>query len=364
MSISNAISGAAAPSGTGSDSLAPATPSGSLSEIASGTADEAFDFAGDEGAEEGDAGDEIAPEGDETEEAPAGDETTDEEVQDEAQAEFAGEETEESAPIDLDADPEAQIKVGKDVLSAKDVKAALLRHSDYTQKTQKLAEASKAIEAERQDHSLYKLRVDDMIETFSNPDTLIREFAVEQPEVWAEVERRVIERYARMADMTPAHLADFKQHWESQLKEHARTRRQTVAQKVGKQRELMIKTAELSKSYQTWRGESMRAAGLDPDKEEHFELVTNAMVARHRDQQWTKELFDSVSARVAKSLGVKPPKPKKDPAPPAKASAKLPPVRPPGQRRPAFPAAKGTNGKAKKPIGSAFDEVRRQFNLR
>jgi hypothetical protein len=90
----------------------------------------------------------------------------------------------------------------------------------------------------------------------------------------------------------------------------------------------------------------MKSAGLDPVNDHHHDLVMDGMASpRNRGKAWTKELFDAESARVAKILGSKPPKPAAAPkpapvAPVAPAKPALPPVKVSSVAAPRTPTGK------------------------
>ena len=359
MSLSEMINAPAAPA-------APATPAAASND---------FTFAGDEAAP---ADDSFSFDKPAAKEEPVADEVdteepSPEEVEGEDELEAAADDAleEEAAeavdePLDLAADPEAKIKLGDEVLTAKEVKDRLLMREDYTRKTQAISAERKVHADAKMDHDLYKLQVEDLLTVFEDPSATILEMSSHKPEVWREIEKRIVNRYIRLADMTDGERAMFFKNEEYELAKHVDKREQERTKKVETAKDRAHKSAELVKSYNNWRTESMRAVGLNVDKAEHLEAVTNAMVARHRGKAWSKELFDAECARVAKSYGVKPPKapPKKEAAPAAPAAKKpaLPPVKGRGNARPATP---GAAPKSKpKTIGNEFHALRTKYGVR
>lgn len=265
--------------------------------------------------------------------------------------------TAENAPIEL-AD-EAEIKIGNDTYKVKDLLQGQLAHADYTRKTQELARERDEMSQFRLETELNDIQTDDFVRRMNDPNEMINEFAVHKPEVWEAVEQYVIDRAIHLQGLSPEGRELFMRKEAEQRKAWVAARDARMNQAFTQHKTKAQARAEAQKNHGSWRAEAMKAAGLSLTKAEHADLLMDGMTsARNRGKPWTKEMFDAEAARVAKFLGVKPPKqPKPVVPPPAPATpppAKLPPVRSPGNA----PVVKTKRPAKNTDLGSFFDRIR------
>ena len=263
-----------------------------------------------------------------------------------------------SAPVELD--DEAEVKIGSDTFKIKDLLDGQLMRSDYTRKTTEIAREREEMTNFRIETEINDIQTDDFVRRMNDPNEMINEFAVHKPEVWQAVEDYVIERALHLQGLSPEGRQLFLRDEADRRKEWQTNRDARMGKAFSDHKTKATARVEAQKNHGNWRGEAMKAAGLSATNNAHHELVMDGMTsARNRGKAWTKELFDAEAARVAKTLGVKAPKPPK-PAPVAAApasppAARLPPVRAPGN----VPVAKSARRPAKNTdMGSFFDRIR------
>ena len=244
-----------------------------------------------------------------------------------------------AAPTAIELSDDATVKIDGQEYSVKDLKAERLMRADYTRKTTELARERDAMDDFRLEVDLERMQTRDFLERMSNPTELINEFAEHMPEVWDAVIDAIVQREIQLQKATPEGRelilrkeADARRQWRAQ-------RDSRMAKEFDTHRGRATARREAAKNHKGWRDEAMKAAGLDPARDEHHDLVMDGMASpRNRGKAWTKETFDAEAARVAKILGVKAPAPAKAAAPaPAPKPAAPPPALPP-QRAPAPPA--------------------------
>lgn len=263
-----------------------------------------------------------------------------------------------TAPLEL-ADEEALVKIGNDTLTVREIKDGLLMRADHTRKTQEIARERDEMREYRLETELNELQTDDFVQRMNDPNEMINEFAVHKPEVWEAVEQYVIDRAIHLQSLTPEGRELFLHKEAEQRARWKAGREQKMTQTFTQHKTKAQARIEAQKNHGNWRSEAMKSAGLSLTKSEHMDLLMDGMTsARNRGKPWTKELFDQEAARVAKSLGVKAPKPPKPAATPAAPAtpppAKLPPVRAPGNR----PVAPGRRQTKDRDMGSFFDRIR------
>ena len=258
------------------------------------------------------------------------------------------------APADaaLELAETAKVKIGKREVVLKDLLEAELRHADYTRKTTELARERDEMADFRLDKELGDIQTDDFVSRMSNPTEIFHEFSTHQPEAFEQLIDMIIDREIKLQSLSKEgrelYLRDEKEaraRWQQ-----ARDAR--VQKAFDTHRGRHTARREAAKSHGTWRNEAMKSCGLDPSNDAHHDLVMDGMASpRNKGKAWNKELFDAESARVAKYLGAKAPKPAAvaKPAPvapvakPAPVKPALPPVRAQGAAPPA--AARGAGGK-------------------
>ncbi len=268
-----------------------------------------------------------------------------------------------AAPLELD--DEAEIKIGNDTYKIKDLRDGQLMRADYTRKTQEIAAKERAMDEYRVETELNDIQTEDFVRRMDDPNEMINEFAAHKPEVWAAVEEYIIDRAIHLQGLSPEGRQLFLRDEADKRKAWQAKRDQRMQQTFAQHRTKAQARAEAQKNHGSWRADAMKSAGLSATRAEHHELLMDGMTsARNRGKPWTKELFDAEAARVAKTLGVKPPKqPKPAPtpiaaAPAAPPAAKLPPVRSPGNVPVQSAGGTRRGSSAPKDLGSFFDRVR------
>ena len=213
------------------------------------------------------------------------------------------------APPALELDDEAEIKIGNDTYKVKDLRDGQLMRADYTRKTEAIARERQEMSNFRLEKELEGIQTEDFLRRMDDPNELINEFAAHKPEVWEAVEQYIIDRAVHLQGLTAEgrELYLHKEGLSRKAWQEARDKR--MEQTFNGHKTKAQQRAEAQKNHGNWRSEAMKAAGLG---EKHHELVMDGMTsARNRGKAWTKELFDAEAARVAKTLGVKAPKPAK-----------------------------------------------------
>ena len=270
------------------------------------------------------------------------------------------EETEEEAAGPPELDEEMEFLVDGEVITGAELKKSRLRQADYTKKTQELAEIRKAVEAQADATSDYE----DFLEGIKDVEVMEMELERYYPQTLAALRERIIEQALEEQEATTDVERDrIRRLRKAELGERATKRDTELDSKRRQRKEQAQKTAELRKTYATWALETMAAAGLDPNDEDHLELVRES-VKKRKGETWTKETFAEAAKRVGKMLGKAPPAPKKGAIPPKKkaAEAKLPPGK--GKAGQTVKDAKApVKKKPAKDAGSFFQKLRKEAGL-
>lgn len=220
---------------------------------------------------------------------------------------------EEAGPAELE--DEAQLKIGDEVLTGKELKAERLRQADYTRKTQQLAEDKRAFEQERDGLLEENEELKHWVSSLRDPHEMRFELERYFPETYEALRDLIIQEAIEEQDMSPREKELARRTRQAEAAEKARQKDEQVEMRKAERREQEQRTAELRHTFNGWLQETMTAAGLDPRNPRHQKLVRREIQTEHKGKTWTKDTFVEACKEIAAGLGVQ-----------AKGKAALPPI--------------------------------------
>lgn len=251
----------------------------------------------------------------------------------------------EAGPAELD--DEAQIKIGDETLTGKQLKAERLRQADYTRKTQMLAEDKRQFEQERDGLVEENTELKHWVSSLKDPGEMRFELERYFPETFDALREAIIQEAIEEQDMTPREKELSRKARMAEQAEKARRKDEELQARKDERRQADQRTSELRRTFNGWLDETMREAGLDPANEKHQKLVRREIQTAHQGKTWTKETFQEACAEIGAALGTS--------KPPADKKAALPPVAPKGNKPRASQAPKA---KAVQDTESFFKSLR------
>jgi hypothetical protein len=268
-------------------------------------------------------------EGEGTEPEEGDEEETEPEEGDEEEAEPEEGEIPEGA---VEVSAKTQYVVDGKVVTGDELRKGLLRQADYTRKTQALADERKAtaerVEKLEDENEELAAFVRDMNDVQGMKFGLRRYF----PTQYEALKDEILQEAVDEADLSPRERDLLEHKKASELATAAARKDAEFSKQRQERKENIQKSNELSKQYMAWTAETMQEVGLDPTKSDHATAI-RGLLALKRNEPWTRELFLKTAQRLAKTLGVKPPKAKAKLIPaPAKPAKRLPPTARTGKR--------------------------------
>jgi small-conductance mechanosensitive channel len=296
-------------------------------------------------------------------------ETPETDAEGDSEEEAAEEEGEEASPEEeeepeegVELDPKAKYLVDGKVVTGEELEKGRLRQADYTRKTQQLAEIRKAADAKISTLEDENEELKNFVQELQNPDDM--EFNLRRffPKQYEDLKDRIIQEALEEHDMTERERELYRENKRAKIERLAKEKDEKFLKQRQERKDLTLKSNELTQQFHQWTLETMEEAGLDPESEEHMDLI-RGLASRRKGETWTRETFQQMAAKLAKSLGIKPKAKKAEPTKPEskkESTPKLPPVRTTSAKA---PAGRDTQKPKPKPrhVGDAFEELRRKY---